>query len=182
MELNFAWYVSSLRKYAEFSSPSVHCFQDLIKAPSDLLFYIMSSFFSSSVNESGSCSLLSAESDHRRALPDFVTWCDDSLLDLNVLKTKELIIDFRKNVTNTSACRIHGEDVEMVNSYKYLGTVFDSQLKFDIKSESVVKRVQHRVDLLSRIIGVSRSLYCVLVIYWYIIVGLVILQWRTQTV
>lgn len=69
-----------------------------------------------------------AESNHGPALPDFVNWCDDSLLNLKVLKTKELI-NFRNKGSNTSACRIHGEDVEIVNSYKYLSTVFDSQLK-----------------------------------------------------
>lgn len=102
------------------------------------------------------------ESDHGSALPDFVKWCDDSLLDLNVSKTKELIIDFRKKGTNTSVCRIHGEDVEIVNHYKYLGTVFDSQLKFERNSESVVKRAQQRVHLLRRInsFGVSKSILC----------------------
>ncbi len=106
--------------------------------------------------------LQGAESDHGRALPVFVKWCDDSFLDLNVSKTKELIIDFRKIKTNTTASRIHCEDVEIVNSYKYLGTVFDSQLKFDINSESVVKRAHQRIHLLRKInsFGVSKSILC----------------------
>ena len=35
--------------------------------------------------------------DHGLALNDFIKWCDDNFLDLNVRKTKELIIDFRNN-------------------------------------------------------------------------------------
>ena len=34
--------------------------------------------------------------DHGLALNDFVKWCDNNFLDLNVRKTKELIIDFLK--------------------------------------------------------------------------------------
>jgi len=37
------------------------------------------------------------QSDHNNALMDFVRWCEDSFLDLNVSKTKEVIIDFRKH-------------------------------------------------------------------------------------
>ena len=35
-----------------------------------------------------------SESDHGSALTDFVSWCDKNFLDLNVNKTKELVIDF----------------------------------------------------------------------------------------
>ena len=76
--------------------------------------------------------LQGAESDHGCALPAFVECCGKNLLDLNVSKTKELVTDFRKNKTSPTPSIIHGEDVEIVDSYKYLGTVFDSHLKFDV--------------------------------------------------
>ena len=34
-----------------------------------------------------------------QSITDFVQWCDDNLLGLNVGKTKEIIIYFRKNKT-----------------------------------------------------------------------------------
>ena len=37
-----------------------------------------------------------SESDHSNALPDFVSWCDENFLDLNVNKTKELDINQKK--------------------------------------------------------------------------------------
>ena len=64
---------------------------------------------------------------HGSALPAFISWCDNNSLDLNVSKTKELIIDFGKNRTKPVANYIHGKEVEIVDSYKYLGTIFDSQ-------------------------------------------------------
>lgn len=39
-----------------------------------------------------------SESDHGSALPDFVSWCDENVLDLNVNKTKELVIDLKKKM------------------------------------------------------------------------------------
>lgn len=35
---------------------------------------------------------------------------------------------------------IHGVDVEAVDTYMYLGTVFDCQLKFDVNTHNRVKR------------------------------------------
>ncbi len=35
--------------------------------------------------------------DHGPVLTDFIDWCKLSFLDINVLKTKEMTIDFRKN-------------------------------------------------------------------------------------
>ncbi len=46
---------------------------------------------------------------------------------------------------------IHGNEVEVVETYKYLGTAFDSQLKFDKNIESIVKRGQQRIHLLRKL-------------------------------
>ncbi len=63
--------------------------------------------------------LQGSELDHGSALPGFINWCDENLLDFSVLKTKEFVIDFRKK---PKASSIHGKDVDIVESYKYLGT------------------------------------------------------------
>ncbi|KAJ0066452.1 hypothetical protein NL108_013223 [Boleophthalmus pectinirostris] len=91
------------------------------------------------------------QTDHGRALPAFIEWCDNNHLDLNVAKTKEMVVDFRKKVHNPIASSIHGEAVEMVDSYKYLGTVFDSSLRFDKNTEHIVKRGQQRVHLMRKL-------------------------------
>lgn len=67
--------------------------------------------------------LQGSQSTHGRALSSFSKWCDDNLLDHNVVKTKELIIDFRKNRGESNASIIHGEEVQTVDTYKYLGTI-----------------------------------------------------------
>ena len=56
----------------------------------------------------------SLQSDHNSALSEFVRWCDDSFLDLNVSKTRELIIDFRRHSDEPKLCVIHNENVQIV--------------------------------------------------------------------
>ena len=91
------------------------------------------------------------ENDHGLALTDFVDWCDDNFLELNVSKTKEIVFDFRKEKSVVHPTVIHGDEVEIVDTYKYLGTVFDSQLKFDVNTHSLVKRGQQRIYLLRKL-------------------------------
>ena len=93
--------------------------------------------------------LLRGEEDgHGDALSDFWDWCDSNFLEMNVSKTKEMIVDFRKTKVDVIASMIHNEPVEIVDSFKYLGTVFDNKLKWDVNTEQVVKRGQQRVYIL----------------------------------
>ncbi len=72
--------------------------------------------------------LQNGETGHGPAISDFVKCCEKSYLHLNVLKTKDMIIDFRKKVPMHKVTYIKGQTVECVQSYKYLGTIFDSKL------------------------------------------------------
>ena len=49
---------------------------------------------------------------HGAALDDFTEWCDELYLDLNMSKTKEMIVDFRRQGhthpnTHTSLCMLY---------------------------------------------------------------------------
>lgn len=90
-------------------------------------------------------------SDHGDALNVFISWCDNHCLELNVSKTKEIIIDFGRNRDTVFNSTIHNAKVEIVSSYKYLGTVFDEHLRFDLNSATIVKKGQQRIHLLRRL-------------------------------
>ena len=77
--------------------------------------------------------------------------CDDSYLDLNVDKTKEMMVDFRRQGCAHVAIQIHGEPVEIVNSYKYLGTIFEDTLKWDLNTEAITRKGYQRVHLLRKL-------------------------------
>jgi hypothetical protein len=48
-------------------------------------------------------------------------WCKDNNHSLNVIKTKEMIVDYRKERTEHSPILIDGAVVEAVESFKFLG-------------------------------------------------------------
>jgi hypothetical protein len=82
-------------------------------------------------------------------------------LELNVSKTKEMCVDFSKTKVDETASLIHDEPVEIVDTFKYLGTIFDNKLKFDANTEHV-KREQQRVYLCesSTVFSVSPVILC----------------------
>ncbi|KAI4880092.1 hypothetical protein NFI96_008261 [Prochilodus magdalenae] len=59
---------------------------------------------------------------------DFVEWCNTNHLKLNITKTKEMCIDFRRSRPSQQPISIKGVDVEVVRSYKYLGVHLDEML------------------------------------------------------
>ena len=85
--------------------------------------------------------LQGSEQYHGPALTEFVDWCDNSYLDLNVTKTKEMIVDFRRHMRNIVLGRSLSIITKLklsVNTDKYLGTIFD-KLKWDDNIEEIVK-------------------------------------------
>ena len=47
-------------------------------------------------------------------------WCKDNNIALNVIKTKEMIVDYRKRRTEHTSILINGAVVEQVESFKFL--------------------------------------------------------------
>ena len=88
--------------------------------------------------------LQGSEQYHGPALTEFVDWCDNCYLDLNVTKTKEMIVDFRRQEHSLGKTIIHKNEVEIVSKHKYLGTIFDDKLKWN-NTEVIVKKGQQRL-------------------------------------
>ena len=60
--------------------------------------------------------------------------------NLNVSKTKELIISNMRDNPTSDSLVIEGTAVEQVDSFKYLGTVVDKKLNFKANTQAVVKK------------------------------------------
>lgn len=83
---------------------------------------------------------------------NFTNWCVDNYLEINVGKTKEIIVDFRrKKKTTIPDLKINGQSVERVSEYKYLGTVIDDQLTFDANTKYTVRKLQQRLFFLRKL-------------------------------
>lgn len=95
--------------------------------------------------------LQNGETGHGPAISDFVEWCEEFHLHLNVLKTKDMIIDFRRNVHMHKVTYIKDQIVESVQSYKYLGTIIDSKLSFGANCEAVCRKGHKRLFFLRKL-------------------------------
>ena len=91
------------------------------------------------------------ERGHGPIVDDFVQWCEESHLQLNISKTKDMSIDFSKQAHTHDATTIKGQLVECVDSYKYLGTIIDCKLNFQENCEAVCKKGQQRLHCLRKL-------------------------------
>ncbi len=74
------------------------------------------------------------------------SWCQDNCLSLNVSKTKELIVDFRKRQQRPySPLTISGTPVERVCSFKYLGVNISEDLTWTTHIQTQVKKARQRL-------------------------------------
>ena len=90
-------------------------------------------------------------SHYLNAVHRFVDWCDQNYLQLNVTKTKEMVIDFRKNNTVPDPVLLKGENVERVKSYKYLGTTIDQSLSWKENTQFILKKANSRLYCLRKL-------------------------------
>ena len=81
----------------------------------------------------------------------FVKWCEDNYLVLNVEKTKEMVIDFRKARDNPENIRIQDKTVERVSHFKYLGVILDNKLSWNQNTENIVKKLKPRMYCLRKL-------------------------------
>ncbi|KAJ8046913.1 hypothetical protein HOLleu_05751 [Holothuria leucospilota] len=65
---------------------------------------------------------------YRAQVESVINWCDANNLILNVTKTKEMIIDFPHNKNNKRSLIIKGQTVEVVNTFKFLGSYIYSDV------------------------------------------------------
>ncbi len=79
-------------------------------------------------------------------LERLTSWCQDNCLSLNVSKTKELIVDFRKRQQRPyTPFMISGTPVERVSSFKYLGINISEDLTWTTHIKTQVKKARQRL-------------------------------------
>ena len=69
-------------------------------------------------------------------------WCQNNNPSLNVSKTKELIVDYRKRRAEQVPINIDGAEVERVESFKILGVHITNKPSWSKHTKTVVKRAR----------------------------------------
>ena len=90
-----------------------------------------------------------------------VKWFNESFLILNISKTKELCLESHRadDPSLLRPVQIGSENVEQVNSFKYLGVIIDSNLTFSDHVDATLKKANKRLYLLRKLrtFNVSRN-------------------------
>ena len=86
----------------------------------------------------------------REEVKELSVWCQDNNLSLNVSKTKEMIMDYRKRRAEQAPIYIDRAEVERVESFKFLSVHITNKLSWSKHTKTVVQRArQHLFPLRS---------------------------------
>ena len=91
------------------------------------------------------------ESWYREEVNLFESWCRVNNLVLNVDKTKEMIVDFRRPQSKHTPLCIGNREVERVNNIKFLGVQISDNLSWSKNTAGLVKRAQQRLYFLRKL-------------------------------
>ena len=82
------------------------------------------------------------ETAYREEVRALGVWCQENKLTLNVNKTKNMIVGFRKQQREQPPIHIDGTVVESVASFKFLGIHITDKLKWSTHTDSGVKKAR----------------------------------------
>uniref|UniRef100_A0A8P4G4M0 Reverse transcriptase domain-containing protein n=1 Tax=Dicentrarchus labrax TaxID=13489 RepID=A0A8P4G4M0_DICLA len=91
------------------------------------------------------------ESAYRWEIDHLVTWCSQNNLELNALKTVEMVVDFRKNPAPPAPIILCDSPVDSVESFRFLGTIITQDLKLELNISSLTKKAQQRMYFLRQL-------------------------------
>ena len=99
-----------------------------------------------------SCITDDNEVEYRALVESFVGWCDTNHLQLNIRKTKELVVDYRRSKKRPpTPITIRGEEVEAVDNYKFLGVHINNKLDWTDNTEALYRKGQSNLYFLRRL-------------------------------
>jgi hypothetical protein len=85
------------------------------------------------------------ETAYREKVRDLVVWFQDNNLSLNVIKTKEMTVDYRKRRTEHAPILIDGAVVEQVEHFNFLGVHITNKLSLSKHTKTVMKRAWQKI-------------------------------------
>ena len=91
------------------------------------------------------------ETAYREEVRDLAVWCKDNSLSLNVIKIKDMIVDYRKRRTEHAPILIDGAVEEQVESFKFPVVDITNKLSWSKHTKTVVKRARQNLFPLRRL-------------------------------
>nr|XP_019958831.1 PREDICTED: uncharacterized protein LOC109639670 [Paralichthys olivaceus] len=90
------------------------------------------------------------ESAYREEVKRLTDWCSHNNLDLHTNKTKEMFVDFRKRAV-LPTLSIDGQEVERVESFKFLGVYITADLTWSVHTSNQVGKAHQHLYFLRKL-------------------------------
>jgi hypothetical protein len=105
------------------------------------------------LEENGSISINKCihETAYREEVKDMAVWCQCNNLFLNVIKTKDMIMYYKKRRAERAPILIDGAAVEQVESFKFLGVHITNKLSWSKHTKTFVKKARQNLFPLRRL-------------------------------
>ncbi len=92
------------------------------------------------------------ETTYREEVSTLTKWCQENHLLLNIDKTKELVVDFRRQSREHTPITIDNKTpVERVSSFKFLCVHITEDLTYSAHTDAVLKKAHQRLFFLRRL-------------------------------
>ncbi len=91
------------------------------------------------------------ETAYREEVSTLTKWCQENHLSLNIDKTKELVVDYRRQSREHTPITIDKTPGERVNSFKFLGVHIIEDLTWSAHTDAVLKKAHQRLFFLRRL-------------------------------
>ena len=112
---------------------------------------------------------------YQRSISHFTQWCTDNFLELNVTKTKEMVIHTSHTPpSGLVPTSIYNQTVEQVSHFKYLGLTIDNKLTFDQHITDVQKKSQQRLHVIRKLRALSVAPHLLSLLYTSILLPILL--------
>uniref|UniRef100_A0A669B6E2 Reverse transcriptase domain-containing protein n=1 Tax=Oreochromis niloticus TaxID=8128 RepID=A0A669B6E2_ORENI len=92
------------------------------------------------------------ETAYREEVMALYEWCLENNLTLNISKTREMIVDYRKRpVREHQPIHINGVKVERVSSFKFLGVNITEDFSWTLHTDTAIRKARQRLYFLRRL-------------------------------
>ncbi len=88
------------------------------------------------------------ETAYREEVSTLTKWCQENHLSLNIDKTKELVVDYRRQSREHTPITIDKTPVEQVNSFNVLSVHITKDLTWSAHTDAVLKKAHQRLFFL----------------------------------
>ncbi len=91
------------------------------------------------------------ETAYREEVRTLTKWCQENHISLNIDKTKELVVDYRRQSREHTPITIDKTPVEQINSFKFLGVHITGDLTWSAHTDAVLKKAHQHLFFLKRL-------------------------------